>query len=107
MEVENSIVVNSMDTNHKLKLLQPSLHYILHKLRINETIEKPQEDKPIFIEVFDSNDGQEEAENWHDNFEDTSRKKKLYQPMSNYCHRNWLFIPLIALARFNIGAKNT
>jgi len=50
-EVVNSIDVNLMDTNQKLKLLQLSLHYVLPKLRSNETIEKPYEDEPIFIEV--------------------------------------------------------
>ena len=38
-EVVNSIDVNLMDTNQKLKLLQLSLHYVLPKLRSNETIE--------------------------------------------------------------------
>ena len=40
-EVVNSIDVNSMDTNQKLKLLQLSLHYVIPKLRNNETSEKP------------------------------------------------------------------
>ena len=49
-EVVNSIDVNSMDTNQKLKLLQLSLHYVLPKLRSNETSEKPYEDLPLFID---------------------------------------------------------
>ncbi|MEN8764882.1 MAG: hypothetical protein ABF278_07280 [Wenyingzhuangia sp.] len=49
-EVVNSIDVNSMDTNQKLKLLQLSLHYVLPKLRSNETSEKPNEDLPLFID---------------------------------------------------------
>ncbi len=48
-EVVNSIDVNSMDTNQKLKLLQLSLHYVVPKLRGTETAEKPYEDLPLFI----------------------------------------------------------
>ena len=74
-EVVNSIDVNSMDTNQKLKLLQLSLHYVLPKLRSTETTEKKYEDEPIFIEVFERKDGDEEAENWEDNFEVTEVHK--------------------------------
>ena len=49
-EVVNSIDVNSMDTNQKLKLLQQSLHYVIPKLRSTETSEKPYEDLPLFID---------------------------------------------------------
>ena len=38
-EVVNSIDVNSMDTNQKLKLLQLSLHCVLPKLRCTEIVE--------------------------------------------------------------------
>jgi len=48
-EVVNSIDVNSMDTNQKLKLLQLSLHYVVPKLRSTETTDKPNEDLPLFI----------------------------------------------------------
>ena len=74
-EVVNRIDVDSMTTDQKLKLLQLSLHYVLPKLRSTETTEKKYEDEPIFIEVFERKDGDEEAENWEDNFEVTSRKK--------------------------------
>ena len=74
-EVVNSIDVDSMDTNQKLKLLQLSLHYVLPKLRSTETTEKKHEDEPIFIEVVERKKDAEEAENWADNFEVTSRKK--------------------------------
>ena len=47
--VVNSIDLNSMDTNQKLKLLQLSLHYVIPKLRSTETTEKPYEDLPLFI----------------------------------------------------------
>ena len=49
-EVVNSIDVNSLDTNQKLKLLQLSLHYVVPKLRSTETTEKPYKDLPLFIE---------------------------------------------------------
>ena len=49
-EVVNSIDVNSMDTNQKLKLLQLSLHYVVPKLRSTETTEKPYKDLPLFID---------------------------------------------------------
>ena len=71
----NSIDVNSMDTNQKLKLLQLSLHYVLPKLRSTEMTEKKYEDEPIFIEVFERKDEDEEAENWQDNFEVTEVHK--------------------------------
>ena len=74
-EVVNRIDVNSMTTDQKLKLLQLSLHYVLPKLRSTETTEKKYEDESIFIEVFERKDGEQEAENWQDNFEVTSRKK--------------------------------
>ena len=65
----NRIDVDSMTTYQKLKLLQLSLHYVVPKLRSTETTEKKHEDEPIFIEVFERKDGDEEAENWQDNFE--------------------------------------
>jgi len=46
----NSITVDSMDTNQKLKLLQLSLHYVVPKLRSNETIEQPYQDVPLFVD---------------------------------------------------------
>ena len=49
-EVVNSIDVNSMDTNQKLKLLQLSLHYVLPKLRSTEMIERNQGDLPLFVD---------------------------------------------------------
>lgn len=45
--------------------------YVLPKLRSTETSEKKHEDEPIFIEVFERKDAEQEAENWHDNFEVT------------------------------------
>ena len=37
--------------------------------------EKKYEDEPIFIEVFERKEGEQEAENWKDNFEVTSTHK--------------------------------
>ena len=73
--VVNRIDVDEMTIDQKLKLLQLSLHYVLPKLRSTETSEKKYEDEPIFIEVFERKDGEQEAENWQDNFEVKSRKK--------------------------------
>ena len=55
-EVVNSIAVDAMTTDQKLKLLQLSLHYVLPKLRSTETTEKKYEDEPIFIEVLERNE---------------------------------------------------
>ena len=74
-EVVNRIDVDDMTIDQKLKLLQLSLHYVLPKLRSTEMTEKKYEDEPIFIEVFERKEGEQEAENWEDNFEVTSRKK--------------------------------
>ncbi len=73
--VVNRIDVDEMTIDQKLKLLQLSLHYVLPKLRSTEMTEKKYEDEPIFIEVLERRDGEQEAENWEDNFEVTSRKK--------------------------------
>ena len=74
-EVVNRIDVDAMTTDQKLKLLQLSLHYVLPKLRSTEMTEKKYEDEPIFIEVFERKEGEQEAKNWHDNFEVTSTHK--------------------------------
>ena len=71
----NRIDLDAITTDQKLKLLQLLLHYVLPKLRSTETTEKKYEDEPIFIEVFERKDDEQEAENWQDNFEVTSRKK--------------------------------
>ena len=49
-EVMNSIDVDSMTTDQKLKLLQLSLHYVLPKLRSTETTDRPYEDLPLFVD---------------------------------------------------------
>ena len=49
-EVVNRIDVDAMTTDQKLKLLKLSLHYVLPKLRSTETIERPHEDLPLFVD---------------------------------------------------------
>ena len=50
--VVNSIDVDSMDTNQKLKLLQLSLHYIIPKLRsVTNTGNDQDEDMPFIIDI--------------------------------------------------------
>ena len=41
------------------------------KLRSTETTKKKYEDEPLFKEVFEGENDEEEAENWQDNFEVT------------------------------------
>lgn len=48
--VVNRIDVEAMTIDQKLKLLQLSLHYVLPKLRSTETIERIQEDLPLFVD---------------------------------------------------------
>jgi len=57
-EVVNSIAVNSMSTEQKLKLLQLSLHYVLPKLRSTESTENKHEDLPLFIDVYERKEGE-------------------------------------------------
>ena len=49
--VVNSIDVNSMDTNQKLKFLQLSLHYIVPKQRSIAVESPPEEDLPFIIDI--------------------------------------------------------
>ena len=65
-ECINSIEVNNLSIDQKLKLLQLSLHYVVPKLR--GIVDKKEEipEQPLFIDVLDRN---EET----DNFEVTNR----------------------------------
>ena len=49
-KVLNSIDVDAMTTDQRLKLLQLSLHYVLPKLRSAEFKDKKQEDLPLFVD---------------------------------------------------------
>ena len=50
--VINSIDVDSMDLNQKLKFLQLSMHYIMPKLRsVSDTSNQQDEDMPFIIDI--------------------------------------------------------
>ena len=66
----NSIPVDELDYDQRIKLLQVTLHYIVPKVRSVETNQPQQQDEPIFIEVLERKEG-DEQENWKDNFEVT------------------------------------
>jgi hypothetical protein len=46
----DSIDLNELDANQRIKMLQIALQYTLPKLRSSETSEKPYEDLPLFID---------------------------------------------------------
>ena len=46
----DSLDLNELDANQRIKMLQIALQYTLPKLRSNETSEKPYEDLPLFID---------------------------------------------------------
>ncbi len=46
----DSLDLNELDANQRIKMLQIVLQYTLPKLRSNETSEKPYEDLPLFID---------------------------------------------------------
>ena len=46
----DSLDLNELDTNQRIKMLQVALQYTLPKLRSTETSEKPYEDLPLFID---------------------------------------------------------
>ena len=46
----DSLDLNELDANQRIKMLQIVLQYTLPKLRSNETTEKPYEDLPLFID---------------------------------------------------------
>ena len=46
----DSLDLNELDANQRIKMLQIALQYTLPKLRSTETSEKPNEDLPIFID---------------------------------------------------------
>jgi hypothetical protein len=68
-----SIRIDDMNTNQKLKLLQLGLQYIIPKLT-STTIHEEDSciDEPIFIEVLKRKEDSDEEE-WADNFEVSSR----------------------------------
>ena len=46
----DSLDLNELDTNQRIKMLQIALQYTLPKLRSTETSEKTNEDLPLFID---------------------------------------------------------
>ena len=46
----DSLDLNELDANQRIKMLQIVLQYTLPKLRSNETSEKPYEDLPLFVD---------------------------------------------------------
>ena len=46
----DSLDLNELDANQRIKMLQIALQYTLPKLRSTETSEKPYEDLPLFVD---------------------------------------------------------
>ena len=46
----DSLDLNELDNNQRIKMLQIALQFTLPKLRSTETLEKPYEDLPLFID---------------------------------------------------------
>ena len=46
----DSLDLNELDANQRIKMLQIALQYTLPKLRSTETTDKPYEDLPLFID---------------------------------------------------------
>lgn len=65
----DSLVIEEMSVEQRLKLLQLSLHYVLPKLRSVQNESNTHVDEPLFINVYERKDEEQEAENWADNFE--------------------------------------
>ena len=82
--VVNSIDVDLMDTNQKLKLLQLSLHYVIPKLRsINHTSDDDQdEDLPIIIDVISRD---KKTDEWVHELHDSTLPKSVIK--NN--HKSW------------------
>ena len=73
--VVNSIDVDSMDTNQKLKLLQLSLHYIIPKLRsVTNTGNDQDEDMPFIIDIHKRDPDTDE---WVHEYVESSMPKSL------------------------------
>ena len=73
----DSLVLDDMNTNQKLKLLQLGLQYIMPKLQ-STTIHPDNSaiDEPLFIEVYGRKKDltpETESGTWKDNFEVTNR----------------------------------
>lgn len=75
----DSIDLNDMNVNQKLKFIQLGLQYIIPKLQSTTIHPDDSEiDKPLFIEIYDRKDGltdETESDVWKDNFEVVERQQ--------------------------------
>ena len=69
----NSISIDDLNTNQKIKMLQIALQYTLPRLQATVIKEDPK-DEPLFIEVLERKPDSDE-EVWADNFHVTERIK--------------------------------
>ena len=69
--IVNSIDIEELTTNQKIKMLQIALQYTLPRLQAMMIKEEQKEDEPIFIEVYERDKNKNE-EVWKDNFNVTS-----------------------------------
>lgn len=70
-----SLDINEMNTNQRIKVLQIALQYTLPRLQAT-LIKEEHEDQPLFVEdivVYKRKENSDE-EKWEDNFEGTSIK---------------------------------
>ena len=70
-----SLDINEINTNQRIKVLQIALQYILPRLQAT-LIKEEHEDQPLFVEdmvVYKRKENSDE-EKWKDNFEETSIK---------------------------------
>ncbi|MDA9305711.1 hypothetical protein N9C07_06890 [Flavobacteriaceae bacterium] len=70
-----SLDINEMNTNQRIKVLQIALQYTLPRLQAT-LIKEEHEDQPLFVEdmvVYKRKENSDE-EKWKDNFEETSIK---------------------------------
>ena len=70
-ELVNSLDIQELDNNQKIKMLQIALQYTLPRLQAMMIKEEQKEDEPIFIEVYERDKNKNE-EVWKDNFNVTS-----------------------------------
>ena len=71
----DSLDINEMNTNQRIKVLQIALQYTLPRLQAT-LIKEEHEDQPLFVEdmvVYKRKENSDE-EKWKDNFEETSIK---------------------------------
>lgn len=70
----NSISIDDLNTNQKIKMLQIALQYTLPRLQAMMIKEDKDEDVPLFIDIIERKPDSDE-EVWADNFHVTERIK--------------------------------